>query len=289
MDENQEGKFNSEALSQSTSGPLKQIRTFQGDVSEALARQKESIVSIQQAEVKRRTALGQEVSEISDRRVPTKTFFLLLGIIVLLALGALGIWYSYLSYMRIATPPVVLAPENRFFSTDTEAEVTPSSSRLDLIAAITSAQTEVEESETRHLKINLDAQTFFKTLDTEAPGSLTRALDKPFMLGAYGESTFLIFKLVSFENAFAGMLNWEKNLAQDIGPIFSTRELLRDIELEPVFIDVTDRNKDVRALEAVGESLLMYSFFDNDILIITDNIETLRVLVERLNREKLSR
>src|SRR3990167_6943122 len=151
MDENQEGK---------SSSPLKQIRTFQGDVSEALARQKESIVSIQQAEVKRSTALGQEVSEISDRRVPTKTFFLLLGIIVLLALGALGIWYSYLSYIRISTPPMVLAPENRFLSTDTEAEVTPSSSRLDLIAAITSAQTEVEKSKKRHQKKNLDPKTF---------------------------------------------------------------------------------------------------------------------------------
>ena len=78
-------------------------------------------------------------------------------------------------------------------------------------------------------------------------------------------------------------------MARDIGPLFTTASLLRDTVSPPVFIDITDRNKDVRLLEVGGENVLMYSFFDNNMLIITDNIDTLRILVERLTRAKLSR
>ena len=75
----------------------------------------------------------------------------------------------------------------------------------------------------------------------------------------------------------------------DIGPLFSTALLLRDIPSESVFIDITDRNKDIRALTYEEQPILLYSFFDSKMLIITDNIETLRTVIDRLTREKLSR
>ena len=122
---------------------------------------------------------------------------------------------------------------------------------------------------------------------SRASGSLTRALEPVFMLGLLGESRFIIFKLSSFENAFAGMLAWEATLKEDLNGLF----------LKPVtasstpqsFQDIIYRNKDVRALVDGGEAYLLYSFFDSKTLIITDDLETLEQLSDRLTREKLTR
>ena len=113
------------------------------------------------------------------------------------------------------------------------------------------------------------------------------------MFGSIGEnprSHFAIFKLKSFENAFAGMLEWESNIQRDIGPIFPTWEYARNLDPNTPFRDVATRNKDARVLAtAEGEVALLYSFFDNNILIVTDNLGTLRTLIDRLTREKLLR
>ncbi len=121
-----------------------------------------------------------------------------------------------------------------------------------------------------------------------------RSFEPYFMLGTLGESRFIIFRLASFENAFSGMLNWEKNLPADLGTLFSTAPLLSNITTESVFKDVIYRNKDVRLLSVpTGPNststtpVLMYSFFDNKKLIITDNIETLQILIDRLTQTLL--
>lgn len=282
--------------------PLKQIRTFQGDVAEALGRQQESLVSIQQAELNRRRAEGRAFQEVStaEEHGGQKKFLLFLGTLILFVLGAGGTWYTYYEYKAQTAVPDVKTPESRFFSIDAEKKVdVTNTSRLDLIRIVSEAAGDSASGETRHFLLTtrdangivtpLPTSDLFKILETRAPGSLVRAFGEPFMLGAFGTSTYLILELASFENAFAGMLNWEESMAADIAPIFSTRELLRDIAPAPVFIDITDRNKDARLLMAGERTVLLYSFFDNKKLIITDNTETLRVLVERLTREKLSR
>jgi hypothetical protein len=104
------------------------------------------------------------------------------------------------------------------------------------------------------------------------------------------ESIFIIIKLESFENAFAGMLAWEAKMLEDLGPLFSTRELAANTPSDTAFEDVTERNKDARVLRnPEGEVVLLYSFFDNNTLIITDSEETLRVILNRLTNELLSR
>lgn len=262
---------------------LKQIRTFQGDVVLALEQEKESLVSIRQAELAKGAGLAKGTG--SKR----KGVVLLFITVVLLALGAAGIWYTYLQYVKETAVPEVSALTNRFFVVDGEISMEPNLSRLDLISAISQAASQTPPDQTRHFLLNLDPQALFKALDFRAPGPLLRSFGKDFMLGSFGQSIFLLIDLVSFENAFAGMLEWEKNLTADIGPIFATREILRESTSTPVFIDVADRNKDVRALELGGEQTLFYSFFDNNMVIITDSIDTLRIIIDRLTREKLSR
>lgn len=284
------------------SAPLKQIRTFQGDVAKALQRERESLVSIQQAEhLKKNSAQFATGTPSENAKRRSESLSLFLGSFILFTLGMVGAWYAYNEFIRRTATPIMTAPANRFMSVDAEVNLNlTAASREALINAISdtiqsTASREVKQivfikkEGTKETSYLFPTAEFLEMLKTRAPGSLIRAFDPLFMFGAFGESTFIIIKLTSFENAFAGMLAWEKNLSQDIGPLFATAELLRDVPLESVFTDITDRNKDVRMLAQRDQPILLYSFFDNNMLIITDNMETLRVIVDRLTREKLSR
>lgn len=271
--------------------PLKQIRTFQGDVAEALRREQRSLVSIQQAEHLKKGAAPSALDTLSENtKRRREIFFLFLGSLLLFTLGTVGAWYAYNEFVRRTITPIMNAPANRFVSVNTESNLTlAATSREDLIKTLSDAVQGVPNGELVHINFPLSTTRFLEMLGTRAPGSLIRAFDPLFMFGAFGESTFLIIKLVSFENAFAGMLAWEQNLNQDIGPLFTTAELSRNVPPESTFTDVTDKNKDVRVLALGDQTVLLYSFFDNNMLIITDHIETLRTLIDRLTREKLSR
>ncbi|MDO8424238.1 MAG: hypothetical protein Q7S54_01340 [bacterium] len=282
---------------QNSPSSLKQIRTFQGDVAEALGRQKESLVSIQQTEqFKKRLepALSLD-SEIAKKR--RNFFFLLVGSFFFIWLGLMGAWFGYREYERKTAPPVISVPLNRFISPESTASLDLSGSnatRDGLITVFDSAVFGLASGELRQIILKngameeaplIETPRFFEIIGSQAPGSLIRALDPAFMIGALGESRFIIFKISSFANAFSGMLAWEPALAEDLGPLLGKAELLKVSASASVFKDMVVRNKDVRVLEPI----LLYSFLDNEKLIITDKIETLQTLIERLTREKLSR
>jgi len=279
--------------------PLKQIRTFQGDVAEALEKQHESLVSIQRVEHLKKDSIQSsgKTAEVSKKRI--EFTYLLLGSLLLFVLSATGVWYAYNEFVRKTSTPPIATPANRFIYSEAELVLNISeTSREDFIKTLSSALEEVADGEVRHVVLEkstlegtelLPTSEFLNILKSRAPGNLIRALDPLFMLGAYGKSTFLILRLDSFENAFAGMLAWEKDLNRDIGPLLATAEIARNIEPGTIFTDIIDRNKDARILSLYDEVTLIYSFLDNNTLIITDNLETLRVVVDRLTKEKLSR
>ena len=267
---------------------LKQIRTFQGDVAEALQKQKDSLVSIQRAEQIKRGPVSSDSQNNSKRRL--ELFYLILGSLVLFILGGVGAWYGYTEYIRKSATPIAEAPANRFISSDDEVNLNlTNASRETLIRVISDAISNVPEGKLRHINSTLTTSEFLTALESKAPGNLVRAFDPLFMFGAYSQSTFIIIKLSSFENAYDGMLTWEPNLSRDIGPLFATAMLLRSAPPEASFGDLIDQNKDIRVLTLGGQPVLLYTFLDNNILIITDNLETLRTLLDRLTREKLSR
>jgi hypothetical protein len=295
--------------------PLKQIRTFQGDAAEALRNQQESLVSIQRKEQARKEPLRAPAQPLSPEAKKVREFFMLfMGSLMLFVLGGVGAWYGYNEFVRKTAAPTLTAPANRFLSPNSEIELeVATTSREALTLALKSAVSSVPAGELGHIvlrRITYDTENekplvltseFLEMLQSRAPGSLVRALDPLFMFGALGTqetiasstttgpSPFLIIKLLSFENAYAGMLLWEKSLAEDLGPLFSRAEFLATLSADAPFRDITDRNKDIRMITNGVQPIIAYTFFDNNMLIISDRIETLRTLIERLTREKLSR
>ncbi len=274
--------------------PLKQIRTFQGDVASALSRQNESLYSIQAQEHARQ---GGGLSVPSASAIP-----LFVGSLLFLGLAGIGGWYTYTEFMRKTAVPEPVVPTSRLVSAEDSVEINLSALNRDtLFAAIGNSAEGAGSNELRHFVLRngtstlSTAEDFFSVLQTSAPGSLVRALDPIFMLGTLGESRFLIFNLKSYDNAFGGMLNWEKAMAADIGPLFATALYAQSIAPTSVFKDVVYRNKDARVLYS-GDPLatssvpvILYSFFSNDTLIVTDKPESLQTLIDRLTRERLTR
>ena len=285
--------------------PLKQIRTFQGDVAEALGRQKESLVSIQQTEQARRRAGTGLLSDAEVGENRKYTFLLFLGGFFFILMGMTGAWFGYQQYLQKTAPPVIAVPENRFISVENvEAIDLTGATRDTLIATFDAEASGVASGKIKQILTRLGPDTLAKPVETaaflsilgsRAPGSLVRAFDPLFMLGTFGESRFIIFKLTSFANAFPGMLSWETDIAQDLGPLLSAGGVMKVIDPASVFRDMVIKNKDLRVLESGGsatgtpETALVYSFFDNEMLIISDKIETVQAIIERLTREKLSR
>lgn len=273
--------------------PLKQIRTFQGDVASALSGQKESLFSIHQKE--RAGIRGMSVAEPEKPSELKHSLLLFLGGLVLLALAGAGGWWSYNEFMRKTAPPVISAPESRFLSTESSLTLNIAPLTRETLLSAISSET-ARAGEVRHIILkdgegefatSSSPATFMTKLGSRAPGSLVRAFEPVFMLGLLGESRFIIFRLSSFENAFAGMLSWEATLREDLSGLF-LKQAGESFAI-PTFQDVIYRNKDVRALVDGNGAFLLYSFFDNQTLIITDDLETLEQLSVRLTREKLTR
>lgn len=280
--------------SQEEKSELKQIRTFQGDVAEALGRQNESLVSIQQQERARQPLEADSESNFDNKK--RDFLFLVIGSAFFIIIGSLGAWLGWREYQKKIEPPITTIPDSRFITVSSETELGLATMTREEFASTFSEKTrEVPANTILHIipAPEISTKQFFTILETQIPNALMRAFDKLFMIGSIGNNPFLIVKLASFENAFPGMLSWEKTMSEDLIAFFPDNNGLKTVTQTQTFSDIVVKNKDVRLLSA-GEGtstqpILMYSFFDNSMLIITDNLEALQTLIDRLAREKLSR
>jgi len=165
----------------------------------------------------------------------------------------------------------------------------------------------------------LSTEELFLILKTKAPSSVIRAFSNTFMMGLYKtdqNESFILIKLSSFENAFDGMLRWESTLNEDLGALF-TRKILAVTENQLVssgtsratstpikvtqvlnlenpskegFTDETIKNKDARILKNVGgETIILYSFLDQNTLLIAGSMDVLQVMIDKINSLQQSR
>ena len=144
----------------------------------------------------------------------------------------------------------------------------------------------------------LNAEEFTNQLNLNMPDLIKRTVLPDFMVGAYSADKnlpFVIFKTASFDNTYAGMLTWEKNLPGDFQKLFrlpgydNNLGILAQLAATTTkpFEDAVIVNKDVRLLrDGNGQIELLYGIIDKQIIIITVNDTAFKALVDRLNKEK---
>jgi hypothetical protein len=123
---------------------------------------------------------------------------------------------------------------------------------------------------------------------THIPSRISRSLADNYMVGVYlydVESPFLILKNTFYQNAFAGMLEWEKDLQNDFsGFITESYPTIDTTFLDRAsWGDSVVSNIDVRSLkDASGKIVLAYAFADKDTIVLTTSESGLKYLLDRL-------
>jgi hypothetical protein len=151
----------------------------------------------------------------------------------------------------------------------------------------------------------MGAQTFLALVSPTIPVNLLRTIQPTFLLGAHTFDThqpFIILKTDSYEEAFAGMLTWEDTMHSDLSPLFdytpsaqingqtstSTTPTQDSTDTQNTlnqsgFTDAIVENHDARVLEnPAGDIYFLWTFIDQNTIVITTNEYTLREIISRL-------
>jgi len=293
------------------------IRTYYSDIAETVQGKGVSMTDIALAEQKRREEHPEKAPPPEPEREKTpgrwKSFSIILAVVLLVGGGGIFIFISFfLSAQEEVVPEsfrTTLIPTNSehlLDVTDLSGDAVRTrieEDRVVLDGTLNTIVTFIPVDVVGEEQKLLSAREFLSRLETRADTALQRSVLNEFSLGVHlfdKNHGFLIIKTDFFENAFAGMLRWEKYLADDLP--FLTQDIVGPLDtpipdptpgeggvvLEPieryVFQDVVVANRDARALisSVAGNIKMIYSFPDKNTLIITTNPNTLVELFGRL-------
>lgn len=137
-------------------------------------------------------------------------------------------------------------------------------------------------------------QEFLKAIGAAIPDELARSLSTDFFFGLHSadkNAPVFVIPVLSYDNAFAGMLAWESSINGDLAPIFTPLSLYQtDADGIPharVFQDAVIRNYDTRALSDDNNTIqLYYSFPSPNLLVIAESPYTFAEVISRLRAQR---
>ncbi len=264
---------------------IKSLRTYQGDIEEALSKNKSSAATIMIAEQKKRETSPVVIERPKNLAVRNKTFVITGMSLLVLGLIIVGSVYYVKSREKIVTELQTKALVA--FSVESQIPLT-NMVRDQLASRFDSEKQTFKSPPNSILYLNLVGENLTPSpiLDVlgliapRMPDELSRAFSEKYMMGIYSFDTnepFIIFTTDEFPSTYAGMLKWEKDMAYDLGKFFQIS--LNSADLTK-FTDETVRNKDLRILKDNNQkTILLYSFIDKNTLLITANENIFNALI----------
>ncbi len=215
---------------------VKRLRTYESDVAEVMSQKQASIATMAMAERRAKTgteSISNAPEEKSSSNVGKKILITLISII-LLGGGAMGAYYLYTQspLAPIQTDTTPTATYKSIINSDTQSSITTnglgSTKIIDLInKEMDKPQNPnsireivfVEKGDTAVTRTPLN--DMLKVMGINIPDILDRSLSQTWMFGVYtgnaGEkSVFVVTTTEFFQNTFAGMLQWERIMADDL-------------------------------------------------------------------------
>ncbi len=212
---------------------IKPVRTYESDVAEAMSHKRTSKASIAIAESKK-----QDGNETLGNNPPShagKKMAMLLLALILLGGGTYGAYYLYSKSALAPVAPLVqksqvapsIIPQNAQVVVTIETQ-SPLAIRQHITNEInkTQAPNSIKEliiatKDSMGTLTRVSAQEMIKALDMNVPDILSRSLTANWMLGVYNDpdgvtSVFIVSTTNFFQNTFAGMLQWERVMADDL-------------------------------------------------------------------------
>ncbi|OIO30915.1 hypothetical protein AUJ77_01055 [Candidatus Nomurabacteria bacterium CG1_02_43_90] len=293
------------------------IRTMKSDEADAIKKQNETTVSIAMAEEKKKSqkinSLGKDDPTTSEATPPAPKR---IGRIVILAIIiALISTYIFIApKLKNNSLPALSLPTFGKPSETTTASSTPlvlpiapsiipaqgekrfdiskESSATVLSAIMNERQKELsvtsiknfyftEDSEADSLGISINR--FLRFVGITAPETITRSLEKPFMVGLIGEqggraTPFIMMKFSDNEVALAAMLEWESAIPHMFDVIFGST-VNTGLLATTKFYDVVISGKDARYSEVTPTITIAYAFANPTTLVIAESKSALETLL----------
>jgi hypothetical protein len=302
----------------------KAIRTYESDIADAIQHRGTSQVSITLAEEKKRREDGVVVLNTENTpKTPRswgKNILKIVISILLLAAGVAIAYYLYtispLSIKQPSTPATnsptlvissIITPDlqkiidvtgktnggiiNQIQNTY-QPSLLPNGGILELVIAAQASTT--ENGQTTSVLTKMTGVQFISALGLVPPNALTSSLTNQWMLGIYSATaeteasgsapaSFVILTTNFFQNAFAGMLKWEPTMGSDLSGLFG---LQASQWSAGQFHDKVIKNKDAREFtDAEGNPLFLYSFVNNNTLVIAQSETALGEIITRFESQ----
>lgn len=293
-------------------GGLKRIRTFESDANDALRSQNASLIKIAIAEDTRRQE-RPVVEEVEGASVGKRIGIIIVSLIFL-AGGAWAIYYVYNNSQKPASTTSTqtlssIIPYQKARGLDSTG-LTKEALVEKLNQGVQTSTVSIDSVEYLYItttgetgKQMLSSEGLFSALALTAPDEFTRSLDPQYMYGVLGltqNAPFLILKTNLYQSGFAGMLKWEKTIAEDLNGLLTDKSSDAGVaqtgtsddllEKELKFSDNIIQNRDVRILkDRYGLTRITYSFADNNTIVIAPNEKTMAGVLEALTKRKFTR
>jgi len=276
-----------------------QVRTYKDDIANAVRTNDLSVTKIALAEARKRQR-QQENAEASSPTSPRNMVLIAASFLLVLG-GVIAGGYAFFSRQAsqsqspqtVAEKPLILPDSQKeldlsgltqqdvppLIQNTIQAANPPLDSVLELIPTVSGATG----------KSLIAGGDFLKLLSPSAPDALVRSINPSFVFGIHqyrNTESFLIYKVDSYQSAFAALLTWEPTMPYELGESFLSRAEVNSLRSSgAVFKDKVVENLDSRVIAdpGTGDTVLMYSFVDKNTLVITTSEYTFREIIKRLS------
>lgn len=304
-----------DSLAAATARPTDNVRAFhtlKDDLQDVVHRQKISVVraAALQEEKKHRSGSLIPPEELAPPVKARRTAPIIATIILFLA-GAVALAGAYFILQNRAIEAVAPVQSGILFAeqsvplpldtlepTDVRREIANARGAgalsLGAILQIIPAITQRDPASGEETMAPVSFGLFMDRIGASPPDELVRALDDDFFFGIHTvdeNAPLFVIPVSSYERAFAGMLEWEKNMNADLAPMFAPVPMQTvgadGVIVERTFTDAVIQNYDVRVLrDENGMVQLYYSFPTRNILIIAESQYSFPELLSRLRADR---
>lgn len=270
---------------------IKPIRTFKSDAEEAVRYKNVSAIDIAVAEQKRREAATPIERAQENPKSSLGMTLLALGMVILVLVGGWYYWFTTtdtgngpLAPVQVVTKTIIPYERASTFKmagaddpvAHISAKLASSNASLGTVFAVIPVA--ANGSSTEPITTIL--------ANASLPSKLSRSLAPEYMIGSYSyetQSPFIILKTTYFQNAFAGMLEWEKDMFSALMPLVLVAHPDAVTAGAREFEDAVVSNVDARAVRAAnGDVLLAYAFADNEHVVIATSDNALKHVLDRI-------
>lgn len=213
------------------------VRTYQSDIANTIKNDNVSMIKVALSEKKRQERGGGLDSTLEENN---KNLYLVVGAIIafIVLAGLLGGFFFLQSQKTKEVANEEQQKVQPLLYTETVSILNINEINLNDIVRLIERDKEavMELGDMKSIVITTGSSTserqltsseFLSLLNSRAPEGLLRSLSPNFLLGVYAfnpREMFAVFRIDSYDSAFAGMLEWEPNIESDIGDIFINKK-----------------------------------------------------------------